>query len=298
MRSPDFFALRRPRRALVEFGLALAIGAAAAERRTLCKNLAVVLVLAARPIVAAALRCADAPASRCGLRAARALARGDPARGRSNFGRSPCGRSSRERENRGRSSPPRSSRGACRSAACRNCARRRGRDGNCAGIDRRSSRFCHGLELPRSDRDRAVAKILARAAIGRTAREFLVAAKFSLRPIATGAIAIARRPGAEGPIALRPVAVLAKTFAARRVGPLLAAAFARGIGLLVAEFPVGETRGRTGIVAIARVALAIPARRTVVAIEIRTVTARRVRALLAATIFARLERTLFAIAAA
>ena len=49
-------------------GLALAIGTTAAERRTFCKNLAVVLVLAARPIVTR-LRCADAPASRCGLRA-------------------------------------------------------------------------------------------------------------------------------------------------------------------------------------------------------------------------------------
>src|SRR5438445_4906240 len=46
-----FLDARRLRRALVEFRLALAIGATAAEGRTFCKNLAVVLVLAARPIV-------------------------------------------------------------------------------------------------------------------------------------------------------------------------------------------------------------------------------------------------------
>src|SRR6185503_6121997 len=45
-----FLDLRRLRRALVEFRLALAISATTAERRTFCKNLAVVLVLATRPI--------------------------------------------------------------------------------------------------------------------------------------------------------------------------------------------------------------------------------------------------------
>jgi hypothetical protein len=153
------------------------------------------------------------------------------------------------------------------------------------------------------------AKILARATIRRAAREFLVAAKLSLRPITTGAItitrrpgikgpiaagtiAIARRPGTERPIATRTVAVFTKTFAARCVGPLLAAAFSWGIGLLVAKFPVGRTSSRTGIVA-------ITARRAVVAIEIRTITARFERALVAtATIFTRLERTLFTIVTA
>jgi hypothetical protein len=46
-----FLDARRLRRALVEFRLALTVSATAAERRTFCKNLAVVLVLAARPIV-------------------------------------------------------------------------------------------------------------------------------------------------------------------------------------------------------------------------------------------------------
>ena len=159
------------------------------------------------------------------------------------------------------------------SAACRNCARRHGRDGNRARRDPRAS--ATALKSPRS-----AAKILARATVGRTARELLVAAKFSLRPITTGTIAIARRPGAKGPIATRTVAVFAKTFATRRIGPLLAATFARGIGLLVAKFPVGKTSSRARIVA-------ITARRTVVAIEIRTVAARLERALLAATIIAR-----------
>jgi len=147
--------------------------------------------------------------------------------------------------------------------------------------------------------------VLARAAIAAvaiairsTARELLVTAKFSLRPIATGTIAIARRPGAIGPVATRTVAVFAKTFAARRIGSLLAATFSRGIRLPVAKFPVGRTSSRACIVAIPRVALAIPARRTVVAIEIRPIAARRVRALFATAIFARLERALFTIATA
>src|ERR1700687_6120383 len=45
-----FLFARRPRRAFVEIRRALAIGAAAAERRALGENLAVVLIVAARPI--------------------------------------------------------------------------------------------------------------------------------------------------------------------------------------------------------------------------------------------------------
>ena len=60
MRSPDFFSRRRPRRSRgPRVGLALAISATAAERRTLGENLAVILVVAARPV---ALRSND-PAS-------------------------------------------------------------------------------------------------------------------------------------------------------------------------------------------------------------------------------------------
>ncbi len=51
MRSPDFLTFGGCGAALFEFGLALAIGATAAERRTFCKDLAVVLVLAARTFV-------------------------------------------------------------------------------------------------------------------------------------------------------------------------------------------------------------------------------------------------------
>ena len=133
--------------------------------------------------------------------------------------------------------------------------------------------------LPRLRITAVCAKILAGATVGRTAREFLVPAKFSLRPVATGAIAIARRPGTEGPIATRTVAVFTKTFATRRIGPLLAAAFSRGIGLLVAKFAIGKTSSRACVVA-------ITARRPVVAIKIRPVAARLERTRLA-TIIAR-----------
>ena len=76
---------RRARRAPVEFRLALAIGAAAAERRTFCENLAVVLVLATRPIGEAP--CDRALAARMLLPVGAALGRvegrilGDPTRG-------------------------------------------------------------------------------------------------------------------------------------------------------------------------------------------------------------------------
>jgi hypothetical protein len=146
-----------------------------------------------------------------------------------------------------------------------------------------------------------IAIVLSGTTIRRAARELLVAAEFSLGPIRTGTIAIARRPGAIGPIATRTVAVLAKTFATRCVGSLLAAAFARGIWLPVAELSIGRTPGRTRIVAIPRAALAIPIppRRTVVAVETGTIAARLERALLTtATIFTRLERAPFAIVTA
>src|SRR5258708_35100244 len=126
-------------------------------------------------------------------------------------------------------------------------------------------------------------KILAGATItrvalaipGRAARgKLLVTAEFSLRPIA-----VARRPRAVRPIAARTIAVFSKTFATRRVGPL------------VAELLFAKACGRTRIVAVA-------ARRTVVAVEVRAVAARRVRALVGATILARFERTLFTVATA
>src|SRR5437868_6865847 len=117
-------------------------------------------------------------------------------------------------------------------------------------------------------------------AIRSAARKLLVAAKFSLRPIATRTIAIARRPGAIGPIAPRTITVFATAFTARRIGPLLATTFSRGIRLPLAKFPVGKAASRTRIVA-------ITAWRTVVAIEIRPIAARLERTLLAAAIIAR-----------
>jgi len=153
-----------------------------------------------------------------------------------------------------------------------------------------------------------IAKILAWTAIAAVALairsapggKFPLTAEFSLRPVATGAIAIARWPGAERPIATRTVAVLAKACATRRIRPLLAATLARGIRLAVAKLPVGRTSRRARIVAIPRAALAIPVPPwwTVVAIEIRAIAARRVRALVAATIFTRLEGTPFAVVTA
>ena len=216
------------------------------------------------------LRCADAPASRCGPPGADGDGRISADRRWDDLHAN--GKSADVLRRRGR-------RGAGQSAACQNCARR-----HAAGRESRSprsSRFCHGFESPRS-RPRSDGHQNSCAGRDRVApaRELLVTAKFSLGPITTGTIAIARRPGAEGPIAARTVAVFAKTFAARRIGPLLAATFSRGIGLPVAKFPVGRTSSRACIVA-------ITARRTVVAIEIRTVAARLERTLLAAAIIAR-----------
>ena len=126
---------------------------------------------------------------------------------------------------------------------------------------------------------RPIAEILARATVGgATGGELLGAAKFSL-----GTIAVARRPRTVRAIAARPVAVLAETFAARGIGPLFTVAVARRVRLFIAEFSVGRSRGRAGVVAVAT-------------IEVRPVAARRVRALVAATVFARLERTLLAVA--
>jgi len=169
------------------------------ERPDAGENLAVVLCFATRPIVTC-FAGADVPASRCGLGRWRGRSNfGRSSRGRSNFGRSrngrsPAGRSSREREKRGRSSLP------------------------------RSSRFCHGFEFT------AVAKALAWATVRRTARDFLSPPN-SPRADHHGAIAITRRPGAKRAYRHATVAIFAKTSRAA-VGPLLAATFSRGVGLL------------------------------------------------------------------
>src|SRR5205823_2840176 len=172
-----FLDARRLRGALVEFRLAFTVSSTAAERRTFCKNLAVVLVLATRPIV---------------------------------------------------------------------------------------PRFTARMLLPVGAALRPVTgpiefrAIFARTGKARTLIATAVVAGSVKARLVEIARTIARRAGAEGPIAPWTVAVLAKTFAARRIGPLLATAFSRGIGLLVAKFPIGETSRRTRIVAIPRVALAIP----------------------------------------
>src|ERR1019366_4299698 len=73
--------------------------------------------------------------------------------------------------------------------------------------------------------------------------------------IAAGAVAVTRRPRAIGAISLctismRPVAVLAEAFTARRKRPFLASAVARCVRFFVAELPVGKSRGRARIAAI------------------------------------------------
>ena len=103
----------------------------------------------------------------------------------------------------------------------------------------------------------AAAKILARASVtrvalaipGRAAREFLVAAEFSIGAVATRPVAIARRPRTIGAISTGPVTVLAKALTARGVGPLLTSTLTRRIRPLVAEFLVGEACRRTRIAA-------------------------------------------------
>ena len=231
MRSPLFFFGSAARRPLVEVGLAFAIGAAAAERRTLGKNLAVVLVLAARPVftgfvarmflpVGAAFR----PLTRTvEFRAVAAVFTGPvefrPFTERTIAG---TGRSSRFMPT-ACESPPSEPKSLARTAIPRIC--------HGCDPDRRPDQ--DGCQNPSAGRDPA-----------RRAMRTFVAAKFPLH----AAIAIARRPRAEGTIATGPVAVFAETFAARRIRPLLAVAIARRIGLLVAEFLVLETPGRTRVV--------------------------------------------------
>ena len=212
------------------------------------------------------LRCADVPASRCGLRALG----GDD---RISADLHANAKSADAPRRRGR-------RAARQSAACRNCAHRRGRDGTSRSP--RSSRFCHGFGIAaRSDGRQNPCADLGRARRARTSSRRQIFSQADRH----GDDRHRAAAGALRAIALRTVAVLAKTFAARRVGPLLAITFARRVRLFVAKLPVGEAPGRARIVA-------ITARRTVVAIEIRAVAARRERALFAATIFARLERAL------
>ena len=149
-------------------------------------------------------RCADAPATASRLR--------DP-RGRSNFGRSSRrGRSNFGRSRNGRSRVagdlPRTREARTLIAAAilaglvvtglveASPAIAGRRELRPAWSGEHASRFCHGLDSPRSGRDRGGSKILARTAIRRTAREFLVAAEFSLGTIAARTITIARRPRA------------------------------------------------------------------------------------------------------
>ena len=220
-------------------------------------------------------RCADVPARRCRFRADAGISdgpRGDDrvsaARGTGDLHAGDPRANAQTAGARRRRVP----RAACRNAACRSCAfrnsgRRRGTDGRCARHDRPKK---HRASATASNSPRspgfaipvAVAEILARAAVRRAARrKFLVAAEFPLGPVTAGTVAIARRARRIGAISPRAVALLAKTFTARGVRPLLSAALAGRVGFLVAEFPVLETGGRTGIAARGAVVLLAPDRR-------------------------------------
>ena len=241
MRSPDFFSRGGRAAGRRSSDATLAIGAAAAECRTLGEHLAVVFIVAARTL--------GKPIRRSRL-AARMLLPGVALLARTIEFRTVVAASRGPRKPR--------TLVAARLARLvvtglvearlveipRAVARR-------TGIGRASSRgpasrFCHGLESPRSPgrwpRSRRSPKSLRGPRSGAPRENFLSPPNF-------------RSPCADDravrTIALRPVAVFAKTFAARRVGPLLATAIARGIGLLVAEFPVGKSRRRAGIAALA-----------------------------------------------
>ena len=254
MRSPDFLTLRRLRRALFEFRLALAIGAAAAERRTLGEDLAVVLVVAARPIVGSRF-------------AARMLLPVGAA-----FG--PLGADDRISDDpRGtilaRTRKPRTLIAAAvvaRLVEARLVEIPRAIAGG-TGIALAAILAL----LPRLGIAAigAIAKILARAAIRRTAREFLVAAEFSLGPIAT------RRSPSRGGRALKGRSPRGRSPSLRKPSP-------RGVyGRLSPNFlSAKRDAGRASLVA-------IPARRAIVAIEVRAIAARRERTLLAISILAR-----------
>src|SRR3954451_5978288 len=98
-------------------------------------------------------------------------------------------------------------------------------------------------------------------------RKFFVAAEFSL---ALRSIAIAWRPGAVSAIASRPLAVFAKAFSARRVGPL------------VVVFLFLEPRSGSRVASFA-------ARPAIVAAVFRALAGRPICALVTATIIARAE---------
>ena len=245
MRSPDFFGLRLGRAAR-----ACRIQACARDRRRGRRTPDVLRKPCCRPRCRGA---ADRQSVGSRLAARMLLPVGDRAfgpvdrRGRSNFGRS-LGDDPRANAKTADARRRRDRRAACRSAACRNCARRRGTDGNCVRTASRS-RFCHGFgfaAISADDRQNPCAG-RGRAAIRAPRENFL--SPPNLRAIA-GTIAVARRSRAIRPVATRTVAVLAETFAARRVGALLAAAVPRRIGPLVAELLLGEASGRARIVAI------------------------------------------------
>ena len=210
-----FLFARRPRRRAARIRLALAIGAAAAEGRALGEYLAVVLIVAARPIgdLARSLR-------GCSCQSVRPSGRW---RGRSNFGRSerddrPGGdprAGAKSADARRRHGPRAACRNAaCRNAACRNFVRRRATDANCGRRDRASwhRASATALNSPRSDDRRRspgrslrsrLPKSLRGPRSGAPRENFLSPPNFRSGRSPRGTVAVARRPRAIGAIALR-----------------------------------------------------------------------------------------------
>ncbi len=273
MRSPDFLLARRPGRALLEIRFALAIGATAAERGAFCKNLAVVLVVAARPVAIAARMFLPGGSLARTIEFGTVLtAFAGPVEFRPLAKWAIALRAILARTRKSRTLLAAAVLARLIEAWFVITAGRTGIPPDMIGG--RSIALLPRFRLaaiPRGALAIPAAKILAWSAVRRTARgKLLVAAEFPLRPIPTRPIAIARRARRIRAICSRAVAVLAETFAPRSIGPLRSAAFARRVGLLVAEFPVLKTGGRAGLITV----------------EIRAVAARGIGALFAAVLAA------------
>ena len=228
---------------------ALAIGAAAAERRAFGENLAVVLVVAARPLGIAVGRSGSLRGCSCqALRPSRAR--------RSNFGRS--SRPSRG----GRTSAARGTGVALRPILARprktrtlvaaailarlvvaglskrglsklRAPSRGGRELRPAWSGDEASRFCHGFESPRSPGSllrypgSRSPKSLRGPRSGAPRENFLSPPNFRSGRSPRGRSPSRGGRALIGAIAARAVAALAEALAARRIGSLFATAFAR-----------------------------------------------------------------------
>jgi hypothetical protein len=258
-----FLDARRLRRALLEFRLALAIGAAATERGTFGKDLAVVFIVAARPIVTRF-------AARMFLPIGSTLG--------------PLTRTIEFRTILTGTILARTRKPRTLFAATVVARSIKARLVKIPGISTGGTGIAPAAILALLPRLGiaalgAISIILARAtipsvalAIRGTASELLVAAEFSFWPIATRTITVTWRSRTKGTSPTRAIAVLTKTFTTRRIRPL------------VAKFLLGKARRRTGVSA---VTVAIPARGAIITIKVRAISTRLERTLLAISILAR-----------